>query len=543
MSAILFFFMLQSDLGATTYDKYCAQCHGEQGDGQGIATEFVMPRPRNFTTGVFKFRSTQSGQLPLESDLEKVVREGIRGTSMPSFAQLGESEIKAVVAHIQGYYQAVIDRDKEEGFYPPKVAEMGNPPKVTDALITHGREVYLQSGCGDCHGYEGRADGPSSLTLKDDYDESILPANLNRGWEFRAGHELTDIFRAFTTGLSGTPMASFADAIPADDRWALASYVQSLSVGEEPTASAQVSASIVDQLPESMDDPLWDSAPEAYFPLTGQMMWAPVNHQPGVRSVTVKALHDQSSVALLVSWDDPSFSVAGAEAPGGADEEDDWGFETEEEDDFGDFFDEEPAAQVDADQFAIQFPSGFPAPNERPYIVMGDGSNPVNLWRWVQDGSLASQQAPAEAQSGHANLWTEYKGNVSLSSELAKGRNQISALSDGTPLKGSVHYLNGRYHLMVTRTLLTDSEDEVQLEVGKFLPILFWAWDGHRNEKEAMGNLSAWFFLRLEQPVDRSVYVKTAGAAFLTAILLLWAIRAARDSSRQEPSEVVESAT
>lgn len=525
----------QSPKGQEVYAKYCVQCHGETGAGDGYAADYVNPKPRNFTTGAFKFRSTQSGQLPLDSDLERVVRDGIPGTSMPAFAQIGESSIKEVVAYIQPFYQHIIERDSEEGFYPPKVAEMGTPPKVNQGMVDHGREVYLESGCGDCHGYEGRADGPSSLTLKDDYDDVILPANLMRGWEFRSGHSLSDIFKAFTTGLSGTPMASFADAIPAEDRWALAAYVQSLSPGEEPPASSQVSAALIDEVPADMDDPAWQQADVAYFPLTGQMMWDPVNTDPAIRSVSVRAFHDGARVAILCEWDDPSFSVAGAQAAATGDDDDEWDFgDEEEESEDEDFWGDEDegggaAGEVMADQFAIQLPAGQPADNERPYFVMGDSKNPVNLWRWTQDGSLAA--VAGEAGSGHQNLWTEYSGEILLSNQAAKGRDNISDVADGLAISGQVHYRNGQYRMLVTRDLSGGAATDVQLQPGKFVPVSFWAWDGHRGEHDANGSLSAWYYLRLEQAVDKMVYVKTAVAVILTLVFLYWAMVAARNKA------------
>ncbi len=533
----------QTDEGTAVYDKYCSQCHGDQGAGDGPAADFVDPKPRDFTTGVFKFRSTQSGQLPQEEDLIRVVRDGIPGTSMPAFGHIGDAKVNAVVKHIQPFYQATIDRDKEEGFYPPQVAETGNPPKINDAKIAHGREVYLESGCGDCHGYQGRADGPSALTLVDDYDAAILPANLHRGWEFRSGHSLEDIFKAFTTGISGTPMASFADAISVDDRWDLAAYVASLSSAEEYPTSPQVTGALVDELPQTMDDEIWDTAQKAYFPLTGQMMWDPVNTHPMIRSVSVRAVHDGTKLVLLCEWDDPSYSFEGASAPEAASDDDDWGFEeegSEEEGDFDDFFsDEEESSNVSVlpDQFAIQFPTGIPADNERPYFVMGDDKNAVNLWRWSHDGSLTAVEAAADGQTGHQNLWTEFVGPVSISNQIAKGRDKVSENSEALEIKGQLHYRNGQYRLMLTRDLQGGSDNDIQLEPGRFVPMLFWAWDGHRQDSDAKACISSWYFLNLEQPVDKKVYVKTAAAVALTLLFLWWATRTAKRRALEAPEQ------
>ena len=60
--------------GETLYNKYCSQCHGENGDGEGYATPHVLPKPRNFTSGKFKVRTTPTGALPTHQDLVNIIR-------------------------------------------------------------------------------------------------------------------------------------------------------------------------------------------------------------------------------------------------------------------------------------------------------------------------------------------------------------------------------------------------------------------------------------------------------------------------------------
>ena len=49
------------------YRRYCVGCHGELGDGEGENAQWLEPKPRNFTLGIFKCRSTTTGTLPLDS--------------------------------------------------------------------------------------------------------------------------------------------------------------------------------------------------------------------------------------------------------------------------------------------------------------------------------------------------------------------------------------------------------------------------------------------------------------------------------------------
>ena len=120
---LLLFFALglgpvQAQDGKAAYDKYCSQCHGDNGDGEGYATPFVLPKPRDFTTGVFKFRSTGNEFLPTDEDLARVVRLGIPGTSMPAFDHIGEQAISDVVTYIKTFFAERIEQDKADGVYP-----------------------------------------------------------------------------------------------------------------------------------------------------------------------------------------------------------------------------------------------------------------------------------------------------------------------------------------------------------------------------------------------------------------------------------------
>ena len=50
----------ENALGREVYDRWCAACHGVDGDGNGPGAGYMLPRPRDFTTGLYQIRSTGS---------------------------------------------------------------------------------------------------------------------------------------------------------------------------------------------------------------------------------------------------------------------------------------------------------------------------------------------------------------------------------------------------------------------------------------------------------------------------------------------------
>jgi hypothetical protein len=68
------------EAGRTIYFRRCSFCHGLLGDGEGPAAKYLDPRPRDFTLGTFKFRTTKSGELPTNEDLFRTVSRGLPGT-------------------------------------------------------------------------------------------------------------------------------------------------------------------------------------------------------------------------------------------------------------------------------------------------------------------------------------------------------------------------------------------------------------------------------------------------------------------------------
>ena len=208
--------------GAEVYRRYCVTCHGERGDGSGEFAAYTTPKPRDFRQGTFKWRSTPSGSLPLVSDLERTIRDGVYWTTMPSFFPLRERARRDVVAYIQTFSPRWTS---DQAAAPLAIAP---EPAHTPESVTKGRAVYEKQNCAQCHGDRGTGDGPAAKTLTDDWGNPIPPFDLTKG-HMKGGSAGADLYRVFMTGLNGTPMPSFVESIAPDEAWDLVHYIQSLA--------------------------------------------------------------------------------------------------------------------------------------------------------------------------------------------------------------------------------------------------------------------------------------------------------------------------
>ena len=209
--------------GKTLYEHRCIGCHGANGDGKGPAAIFLTTKPRNFRDGIFKLRATPSGSLPADSDLYRTITMGIPGTAMPPWHELTEKERWYVIQYVKTFS----DRFKTERPDNPIVIPP-EPPDTPDS-VAKGGKLYEQMKCAECHGEKGKGDGPSAASLYDNWGNPIRPYDFTTGGFLKSGPAPQDLFKAFSTGLDGTPMPSFSDYLTPDQRWDLVHYVMSLS--------------------------------------------------------------------------------------------------------------------------------------------------------------------------------------------------------------------------------------------------------------------------------------------------------------------------
>lgn len=367
------------DAGKTLYDRWCAQCHGYDGDGKGYAADRTFPKPRDFTSGVFKFRTTPTGESPTDEDLFRTIRRGNPGTSMPAWERFSDDEVRSLIGYIKKFAPDVFSAKPEQ-------IKMEKAPSCNDQKVQKGKDVFKEAKCWECHGAVSRGDGEKGWEkdFADDWGNRTYPANQTHSWELRNGATLEDIFRTVTTGLNGTPMTSYQDSLSDEERWSLACYINSLQLQRKLGIALRVTK--VESIPSSVDDPLWEKVDYLDLPMAGQIIFEPRYFAPTTTNVRARGVYSGSEVAIRLEW-------------------------TDKMPDKGD-------NGLPPDGARLQFPSKIPPGNEKPYFYMGSKKMPANIWQWKasdNSGTELNARGPADIKAQEkqdVRVLTNYKDGL-----------------------------------------------------------------------------------------------------------------------------------
>lgn len=583
--------------GKEVYDKWCGQCHGDTGDGQGIATPFLLPEPRDFTSGKYKFRSTLFGFLPTEADLERSIRDGLPGTGMPGFPELSDGEVTDVI-----HYLKTFSPDWQDPAAYAEPMELPEPPPFSAERAAEGEKVYFEIGCARCHGDEGRGDGRSAPTLRDDWGDFIRAADLTMPWTFRGGATRADIFRTLTTGIYGTPMASFGDALTEEQRWALVDWMVERGGGEGASApfSRLVRAHPVEGDIELPADPAavrepFADAEAALFPVVGQIMEPGRAFHPAARAVEVKAIVNREEIAFLVSWHDMKTDLAGSNSPDAAvppvgmqeeisevapgDEDagstavaEELGGSADTESSGGDDFwgtqaapaeeEAEEEAQDGADSGGDDFwggggDGGDDGQAADPFATDTAAAPTVPESEWSDAVAL---QFPLDLRPGVAKPYFLF-GDPSYPVELWHvdlAKPDAAALWEGrgsqnlTPVERAApqvvaHYEAGRWSVAFKRPRAAQAGPSFAGE-DVFVPLAATVWDGFHQERGNKRGLTQWYHVHvppLEAPSPVGPMLRAGlGVLGLELLLVFWARRRFRHdgTAAADPTEAAETA-
>ena len=228
--------------GERLYERYCATCHGERGDGLGPASTFQSPPPRDLRTAAFKFAPAAEGDLPADADIARVIRAGLEGTAMRPWP-IPEGELGAIVDYIKTFspprrgFRDRGRRQRRPGTPPDPYAA---PGRMAEARAEGARLYHAVFECQQCHpAYASPAElaawrarprlvAPEAPVPRwsATHRSVLLPPDFRRH-PMRFARTPADLFAVIAHGMQG-PMPAYGH-LGADRIWAVAHYVAGLA--------------------------------------------------------------------------------------------------------------------------------------------------------------------------------------------------------------------------------------------------------------------------------------------------------------------------
>jgi hypothetical protein len=296
--------------------------------------------------------------------------------------------------------------------------------------------------------------------------------------------------------MPGTPMPG--STIPAQDAGDLINFVLSLSDSASRARSEHKRTSIIahrvdSPLAQQIDDQAWHLAAPVSV-LVSPLWWR--DHQDP--DFQISALHDGETIALRLTWNDASRN------------------------------DSAVRPQDFEDMAALQLFKGA----IEPFLGMGSAGQVVDMWQW-----RASMQGPAhprpDVESAHPNMAVdmypfESPGAGARHPVAQQPREFVTAWAAGNPrsdptaaftgtglqaqgagsitarpkasqiVKATGQWANGRWTVVLRRSLAASPEEGVALRPGERVSVAFAVWDGAVRDRNGQKLVSIWHDLHLE---------------------------------------------
>ncbi len=493
------------EMGKALFTRHCAACHGDAGDGLGIAAQFLYPKPRNFQEGKYRVISTVN-RIPTDDDLMQVIRRGMPGSAMTAFGHLSEPELNSLVQYVRWLSRAGIEKrlrkayedsgdDVDEEHIKKEALRQTTPgdlltlpgqlPSEDQASVMRGRELYMTH-CATCHGETGRGEGGKDQ--RDDDGTPTRPRDFTQGI-FKGGRDVASLFRRTYIGMPGTPMPGSPHMKPAEIA-DMVHFIRSLAP-EETQAKVefkrqQLAARRVDRL-EGAD---WNSVGSTFI-VTAPLWWREWKNP----ELQVQALHDGQQLAIRLTWKDDSKN------------------------------DVILRPEDYEDQASVQIFDG----KQEPFIGMGaHGFGVVDIWLWKASQAVDQTKAKhilddypfdlplyfellkrlPKSDRPPPNFYTaRAANNQNSASEAGQSASHLMASGLGSTtfrprgsqwVKAEAQYQTGQWSVTFVRPLALKPNEGVSLNSGKKCFIAFSIWDGAARDRNGQKQISIWHELTVE---------------------------------------------
>lgn len=480
---------LRLSRGATLYAQHCSVCHGPDGGGDGQGSPILFPPARNFASGRFRLVSTDNG-VPSDDDFMRVLRRGMPGSAMPSFAWMEDEDLHHLASHVRvlategiatrlqgasaafGTTRGAIEarRDARERMTPGEVFAPIVSVQSAPAVLARGRELYAED-CAACHGADGSGQDERPTHSE---DGSVRWARDFTAGILKGGAGAQELTWRVQAGMPGSAMPAFA--YEPSDTAALVAYVRSLiAEGMEERFVLNRSTVRAGRVPEIPRDPgatEWFRADETRVVLA-PTWW----RDDSIFECMVSALHDGEHVALRMRWVDPTRDVS------------------QNPDKLG-------------DGAALQLSSAFGP----PLFGMGSREHPTNLWHWrakdwrgepgvldlIESGRHSS---PPSGAVSDAPLYVPSARPQRDSAESIEGRGPdvVGERSEHVfSVDVSSAWRDGVWEAVFVRSLRPRVTRELELSPGQSIQVACAIWNGSAENHGGRKSISIWQRLELE---------------------------------------------
>jgi mono/diheme cytochrome c family protein len=439
---------------------------------------------------------------PTDDDLFQTISRGMPGSAMPSWEHLPERTRWGLVAYVKSLAEtpwemaAASDGPGAGGAGTGIIAVPPEPP-YDGAAEARAREMFKEA-CAGCHGATGRGDG-----TQEQFDEKgypTRPRDLTLG-VFKGNPDPQHVYRRIVAGMPGTPMP-MSDWAHGEDAWHLVHFVRTLSSDQQRARvemkKFEIVAPRIAELPTHPDSSLWNRATPVNLHLM-PLWWRAERPE----ELTVRAVHDGESVALLLVWSDAT--------------------------------DDHTAMRVQdfRDAVAVEF-STTPDP---PFFAMGEPGRFVNLWMWKSERQADLRRTFQDLETVYPNIGIDSYPNLTRSPLEQPARHALTMESDpafitgwgagnivSDPTRASASedlvaqgfgtlsarngadseleakglYATGTYRVMFQRPLTVAGARAVRLRPGASAPLAFAVWNGSAGDRDGKKSVTIWQELKLE---------------------------------------------
>jgi hypothetical protein len=287
------------------------------------------------------------------------------------------------------------------------------------------------------------------------------------------------------------------------------------------------------------NSPVWQEATAIEVPLSAQNVTKPVLLDTKIKTLTARALYNDSQVAFLVEWADDTRN------------------------------EEMVRVQDFRDAAALQFPLAAGP----PFFCMGQQGGNVDIWHWKADWQ-ADITARQDMESLYPNMEVDQypftepittgqvlavnytdpnylparaSGNLFANASYASPVEDLvaggfgsltSQPAQGQNVQGDGVWADGKWRVIFSRDLTSAEADDVSFDPSKVYSVAFAAWDGANGERNGQKSTSQWVALQFASaappaaaqptptPAAAGPTIPPVFIAFLVVLVLLYAVGA-----------------